>query len=74
MIEREHRRLHRPRGECTLGGMSLPEQQDPGTKDDESKAEAEEPKLIGTFAAARSASERDTCNTLEVGPRWPFSS
>jgi hypothetical protein len=53
--------------------MSLPEQQD-RTKDDEVEPAPGQPRRIGTFAAARSASERDTFNTLEVGPRWPFSS
>ncbi|WAS90907.1 hypothetical protein [Nannocystis punicea] len=54
--------------------MRPPEPQDPEPREDSTPPEPAEPRLVGTFAAARSASERDTFNTLEVGPRWSFSS
>jgi hypothetical protein len=55
----------------------MPEPQDPNSTEESPEPEPPEltePRLIGTFAAARSDRERDTFNTLEVGPRWTFSS
>ncbi|MDC0721701.1 hypothetical protein POL25_32635 [Nannocystis sp. bb15-2] len=52
----------------------MPEPQDAEPSEDSHEPEPTEPRLIGTFAAARSDRERETFNTLEVGPRWTFSS
>jgi hypothetical protein len=52
----------------------MPEPQDPNPTEESPEPEPAEVRLIGTFAAARSDRERDTFNTLEVGPRWTFSS
>lgn len=52
----------------------MPEPKDPEPREDSPESEPTEPRLIGTFAAARSDRARDTFNTLEVGPRWTFSS